>query len=76
MQTTDLKIASALMTCGFTLESVEKVSERQAEFHFAWHEDMDATIMDFINGNLQVDASQLLNNYDSLKSRATAVTRM
>lgn len=76
MQTTDIKLAATLMTYGFTLDSVERITNRQAEFRFAWHTDIENVINDYTNGNLQVDAVTLLQNLEKLKSRAADVTRM
>lgn len=75
MHTTDIKLAATLMTYGFTLDSVEKVSARQAEFQFAWAPDIETVVADYTNGNLQVDAVTLLQNLEKLKSRAADVTR-
>jgi hypothetical protein len=76
MQTTDIKLAATLMTYGFTLDSVEKISMRTAEFQFAYHKDIDSVISDYTNGNLSVDAVTLLQNLEKLKSRAADITRI
>lgn len=76
MQTTDIKLAATLMTYGFTLDSVEKISARTAEFHFAWHTDLETVVADYTNGQLQVDAVTLLQNLEKLKSRAADITRI
>lgn len=63
------------MTYGFTLDSIDKVGVRTAEFNFAWSADMDSVVNDYTNGTLQVDAKTILTNLENLKSRANDVIR-
>ena len=72
-KTTDIAHAAALLTCGHKLAGVSKVAasrkrgSKKTEFIFM-REGVDEALLKYSNGDLQVDAKALLENFRNLKA--------
>lgn len=72
--TTDIALASALVSSGAKVKDVKKIGYSQAEFTLEGY-DLNNEVMEFQNRNLKVDAMTLFETHKSLKARANDVLR-
>lgn len=68
-QTTDIGSATALVSIGYSLVSLDKSNPRRALFVFDDSNDLQARLKDYWSGSLSVDAKTYFETYKWLKSR-------
>jgi hypothetical protein len=68
-QTTDIGSATALVSVGHSLASLDKTNPRRALFVFDNSTDLQARLKDYWSGTLSVDAKTYFENHKWLKSR-------
>ena len=73
-KTSDISLASAIVSAGAEIKEVKKIGYSQCEFTLQGY-DIDGQVMQFQNRNLKVDAMTLFENYKSLKARTNDVMR-
>jgi hypothetical protein len=67
--TSDLGLASALVTLGYELTAIDKTNRAKARFVFLRHEKIEQDVKKYWDGVLRPSARHLFDNQKMLKSR-------
>jgi len=67
--TFDLGLASALLSLGYELETMDKTNPRKIKFIFKYRTGLGKTISNYWNDCLKVNARTLFNDQKMLKNR-------
>ena len=67
--TFDLGLASAIVSCGFDLQEIDRTDPRKALFVFPSSPKIDQLNADYCGSRLPVDARTFFNNTKMLKSQ-------
>lgn len=68
-QTADIGSATALVSAGYSLASLNKTNPRRALFVFENSSDLQSTLKEYWSGSLSVDAKTYFETQKWLKSR-------
>ena len=67
--TSDLALSTTLFTLHFQIETIDRSNPKKVIFIFKKDKDLEHTIEEYWNGQLQISPLALLQNLKALKSR-------
>ena len=68
-ETSDIYIATILLTLGYQLDSVNKENPKRVVFNFAEEDEIEQTVKDYKDRRLRPEPMQLFTNFRYLKNR-------
>lgn len=69
ISTTDIILASTLVSLGFPLKDLSKVDERRYAFVFAQDDQIDSVVEQFNNDKLLIEPKKFAYHFKTLKGR-------